>query len=270
MTHGYRRVTISRRRRFRNGIQQPEGGFMNLRVRATLSVIASLLLLPALTGTARATSAGGAGCRARTCPAVLPSSSWAIRRAGRPRPGRSIGDVLFLTSRPGPRPTRPDAGRVNDRIGRYLLGLSHRPAIHLHPGVSGERVHRESGAPIGGASPEAAQDHDGHRTLEASLSGAARAQRAHHVPRFTGVRRRRVSDASAKPRQYGGKTIWGKQDQHPCDGDGQARLSPVPDRMDRFHRDQSEESARMRRASTRAATNWSMSAFTRTRSMSWV
>ncbi|MEV1199313.1 hypothetical protein [Microbispora rosea] len=36
---------------------------MNLPVRATLSVIGSLLLLSALGGTARATSAGGAGCR---------------------------------------------------------------------------------------------------------------------------------------------------------------------------------------------------------------
>ncbi|MFG1859759.1 lipase family protein [Microbispora bryophytorum] len=117
---------------------------MNLRVRATLSMIGALLLLPALTGTARATSAGAVVEASRTTVYLVPGKllkvpvkAWHLRYRSTSATGRPnvVSGTLLVPGTPYPLGKRPIAGYA---VGTHGMGDQCAPSAAMAGGTEAE------------------------------------------------------------------------------------------------------------------------------------
>ncbi|WP_226874666.1 lipase family protein [Microbispora sitophila] len=117
---------------------------MNLRVRATLSMIGALLLLPALGGTARATSAGDVVEAGRTtvylAPGKLlevPVKAWHLRYRSTSATGEPnvVSGTLLVPDSPYPLGKRPIAGYA---VGTHGMGDQCAPSAAMANGTEAE------------------------------------------------------------------------------------------------------------------------------------
>ncbi|MEV4460170.1 lipase family protein [Microbispora sp. NPDC049633] len=117
---------------------------MNLRVRATLSMIGALLLLPALTGTARATSAGDVVEAGRTTVYLLPGKllevpvkAWHLRYRSTSATGEPnvVSGTLLVPDAPYPLGRRPIAGYA---VGTHGMGDLCAPSAAMANGTEAE------------------------------------------------------------------------------------------------------------------------------------
>ncbi|WP_211591439.1 lipase family protein [Microbispora sp. H10836] len=117
---------------------------MNLRVRATLSMIGALLLLPALTGTARATSAGDVVEAGRTTVYLVPGKllevpvkAWHLRYRSTSATGEPnvVSGTLLVPDAPYLLGKRPIAGYA---VGTHGMGDRCAPSAAMANGTEAE------------------------------------------------------------------------------------------------------------------------------------
>ncbi|GLX06102.1 lipase family protein [Microbispora sp. NBRC 16548] len=117
---------------------------MNLRVRATLSMIGALLLLPALGGTARATSAGDVVEASRTTVYLVPGKllevpvkAWHLRYRSTSATGEPdvVSGTLLVPDSPYPLGKRPIAGYA---VGTHGMGDQCAPSAAMASGTEAE------------------------------------------------------------------------------------------------------------------------------------
>ncbi|WP_205826138.1 lipase family protein [Microbispora catharanthi] len=117
---------------------------MNLRVRATLSMIGAFLLLPALGGTARATSAGDVVEASRTTVYLVPGKllevpvkAWHLRYRSTSATGEPnvVSGTLLVPDSPYPLGRRPIAGYA---VGTHGMGDQCAPSAAMAGGTEAE------------------------------------------------------------------------------------------------------------------------------------